>query len=63
MSESAVLEFKVQIPEEEVDRLYRKLKDTRLPPREIVPGAGEKYGKFIGSHISTSCSRASTDLL
>ncbi|KAJ5590575.1 hypothetical protein N7450_004547 [Penicillium hetheringtonii] len=44
MSESAVLEFKVQIPEEEVDRLYRKLKDTRLPPREIVPGAGEKYG-------------------
>ncbi|CAI7590030.1 unnamed protein product [Penicillium bialowiezense] len=44
MSDTAIHEFKVQIPQEEVDRLYRKLKDTRLPPREIVPGAGDKYG-------------------
>lgn len=36
--------FKVDIPKEEVERLKRKLKDTRLPPKEIVPNAGTKYG-------------------
>lgn len=36
--------FKVDIPQEEVDRLKRKLKDTRLPPKPIVPDAGNKYG-------------------
>lgn len=36
--------FKVDIPKEEVDRLKRKLKDTRLPPKEIVPDAGTRYG-------------------
>ena len=36
--------FKVDIPKEEVDRLKRKLQDTRLPPREIVPNAGNRYG-------------------
>ncbi|KAL3479507.1 hypothetical protein BJX99DRAFT_222241 [Aspergillus californicus] len=37
---SDIHEFKIDIPPEEVDRLKRKLNDTRLPGREIVPGAG-----------------------
>ena len=36
--------FKVDIPKAEVDRLLRKLKDTRIPTEDIVPGAGEDYG-------------------
>ena len=44
MPESDIIPFKVDIPKEEVDRLKRKLKDTRLPPKEIVPNAGSKYG-------------------
>ena len=44
MVESDIIPFKVDIPQSEVDRLKRKLQDTRLPPREIVPGAGNKYG-------------------
>jgi len=36
--------FKVDIPRTEVDRLLRKLKDTRIPTQEIVPGAGSDYG-------------------
>ncbi|KAK6222667.1 hypothetical protein LQW54_000848 [Pestalotiopsis sp. IQ-011] len=39
-----IIPFKVDIPREEVDRLQRKLNDTRLPKSEIVPGAGTKYG-------------------
>jgi len=45
MADSDIVPFKVDIPRSEVDRLKRKLQDTRLPPREIVPGAGNKYGK------------------
>ncbi|KAI9042464.1 epoxide hydrolase family protein [Aspergillus affinis] len=41
---SEVRPFQVDIPVEEVERLQRKLKDTRLPSREIVPNAGNKYG-------------------
>lgn len=44
MGDSDVKDFKVDIPVGEVDRLKRKLKDTRLPPKEIVPNAGKKYG-------------------
>lgn len=44
MADSAIYPFKVDIPREEVERLYRKVKDTRLPPKEIVPDAGNKYG-------------------
>lgn len=40
----AIKPFKVDIPDEEVKRLHRKLKDTRLPPKEIVPNAGDRYG-------------------
>lgn len=36
--------FRVDVPEAEVERLKRKLQDTRLPPRPIVPDAGTKYG-------------------
>lgn len=46
MADSDIVPFKVDIPRAEVDRLKRKLKDTRLPPKEIVPGAGDKYGLF-----------------
>jgi hypothetical protein len=36
--------FDPNIPKGEVDRLFRKLKDTRLPEQPIVPGAGWDYG-------------------
>ncbi|KAL2799661.1 Alpha/Beta hydrolase protein [Aspergillus keveii] len=38
-----IREFKIDIPNEEVERLKRKLNDTRLPGREIVPDAGTLY--------------------
>lgn len=44
MSNPGIQQFKINIPPQEVDRLQRKLNDTRLPPREIVPGAGTNYG-------------------
>ena len=44
MTESNIKPFKIDIPQEEVDRLKRKLKDTRLPPKPIVPEAEDKYG-------------------
>lgn len=44
MSTSNITPFKVDIPKSEVDRLKRKLQDTRLPPKEIVPNAGSAYG-------------------
>jgi hypothetical protein len=43
--DETIVPFKVDIPQSEVERLKRKLSDTRLPPREIVPGAGDKYGQ------------------
>ncbi len=36
--------FDPTIPKEEVDRLWRKLADTRIPKDPIVPDAGEDYG-------------------
>lgn len=44
MSQSDIQPFKIDIPKEEVERLKRKLEDTRLPGREVVPGAGGRYG-------------------
>jgi hypothetical protein len=32
--------FDPNIPKDEVDRLFRKLKDTRLPEQPIVPDSG-----------------------
>lgn len=43
---SDVRPFKVDIPQQEVDRLSRKLRDTRLPGRSIVPNAGDRYGMW-----------------
>lgn len=36
--------FKVDIAKAEVDRLIKKLEETRIPTEDIVPGAGEDYG-------------------
>lgn len=35
----------IDAPPEEIERMKRKLRDTRIPQKEIVPGAGEDYGK------------------
>ena len=53
MADSDIVPFKVDIPRSEVDRLKRKLQDTRLPPKEIVPGAVNKYGKAVDASAST----------
>ncbi|KAL4944823.1 hypothetical protein BDV06DRAFT_209934 [Aspergillus oleicola] len=47
MAASDIHPFKVDIPRAEVDRLKRKLDDTILPGREIVPGADENYDMLI----------------
>ncbi|KAH0387653.1 alpha/beta-hydrolase, partial [Aureobasidium melanogenum] len=39
-----IMAFKVDILPVEVERLQRKLHDTRLPGRPIVPDAGTEYG-------------------
>lgn len=44
MPDKDIEPFKVDIPKDEVDRLQRKLNDTRLPPKPIVPDAEDKYG-------------------
>jgi pimeloyl-ACP methyl ester carboxylesterase len=36
--------FKIDIPEGEVERYYRKIRDTRVPTKDIVPNAGSDYG-------------------
>jgi hypothetical protein len=43
---SNIKPFDPTIPREEVDRLFRKLKDTRLPEVPVVPDAGDDYGEF-----------------
>jgi hypothetical protein len=53
MADSEIVPFKVDIPRSEVDRLKRKLQDTRLPPKEIVPGAGNKYGMMSDMRVHT----------
>ena len=44
MSSEEIKPFTVRIEEEEVDRLYDKIRDTRHPTQDVVPGAGEDYG-------------------
>jgi len=46
--------FDPTIPQEEVDRLFRKLADTRLPEISVVPDAGDDYG--ISSNIFSTIS-------
>jgi pimeloyl-ACP methyl ester carboxylesterase len=36
--------FKVSIPQSELDRLTRLVEESRLPEKEILPGAGWDYG-------------------
>ena len=36
--------FRVEFPQEEVERMRRLLKDTRLPAAPPIPGAGWDYG-------------------
>lgn len=43
MSEE-VKPFKIDIPKEEVERYYQKIRDTRVPTQDIVPNAGSDYG-------------------
>jgi len=58
MVNSEISPFQVDISKSEVERLYRKLKDTRLPGREVVPGAGNKYGMclYLGMSKESSSS-------
>lgn len=49
------------IPQEEVDRLFRKLGDTRLPEIPIVPDAGDDYGTFPSSTCCTPNSSSHTN--
>lgn len=45
MSQSLdICEFDPSVPEAEVERMWRKLKDTRLPKLPIVPDAGDDFG-------------------
>lgn len=39
-----IKKFDPNIPKDEVDRLFRKLGDTRLPKIPVVPDAGDDYG-------------------
>ncbi|KAI0022439.1 Alpha/Beta hydrolase protein [Xylariomycetidae sp. FL0641] len=39
-----VKDFDPTISQSEVDRLWRKLKDTRIPEHPVVPDAGDDYG-------------------
>lgn len=41
---TAITPFDPTIPREDVDRLFRKLGDTRLPGVPVVPDAGDEYG-------------------
>lgn len=43
---SDINSFDPMIPQEEVSRLFRKLRDTRLPEFPIVPDAKDDYGPF-----------------
>ena len=36
--------FKVAIPKDEIERYYQKIRDTRVPAKDIVPNAGSDYG-------------------
>ncbi|KAF2640141.1 alpha/beta-hydrolase [Massarina eburnea CBS 473.64] len=44
---SGIKAFDPSIPQIEVDRLFRKLGDTRLPKSPIVPDAGDDYGPSL----------------
>ncbi|KAI0408795.1 Alpha/Beta hydrolase protein [Xylaria palmicola] len=39
-----ICDFNPAVPQAEVDRLWRKLEDTRLPKQSVVPDAAGEYG-------------------
>ena len=43
---SDIAAFDPEIPRDEVERMFRKLRDTRLPSEPIVPDAGDDYGTY-----------------
>ncbi|PVI00073.1 alpha/beta-hydrolase [Periconia macrospinosa] len=47
MSTQNITPFDPTIPLQEVDRLFRKLRDTRIPTEPIVPDAGWDYGPSL----------------
>lgn len=48
---SEIKSFDPNIPKDEVERLFRKLKDTRLPEQPIVPDAGWDYGRNFSAIV------------
>lgn len=38
--------FKIEVSADEVNRMKRKLRDTRIPQNPIVPDAGDDYGQW-----------------
>ena len=55
MASPEIRPFRIDVPVEEVERLKRKLRDTRLPGRPIVPNAGSSFGMQQASrHIHTT---------
>jgi hypothetical protein len=43
--------FDPTIPKDDVDRLFRKLADTRLPEIPVVPDAGDDYGMLESTRL------------
>ena len=41
--------FTIDVPATEVERMKRKLTDSRIPQQEIVPGAGDDYGEPLAA--------------
>jgi hypothetical protein len=39
--------FAIEVPVDEVHRMKRKLRDTRIPQKPIVPEAGDDYGHTV----------------
>lgn len=53
--------FDPTVPQDEVDRLFRKLRDARLPKNPIVPDAGDDYGVIFAEveyDTELNCSRS-----
>jgi hypothetical protein len=49
---SDIRPFDPNISKEEVDRLFRKLSDTRLPEIPVVPDASDDYGTILPQFIN-----------
>ena len=49
--------FKIGILHSEVERMKRKLRDTRIPQDPIVPDAGDDYGTHLMSNFRPNATR------